>query len=184
MDEKDTVQMAANGDESAFENLVRTYQSRVYAICLSMLKNPEDAEDAAQEAFVKCFRSMSAFRGDSSFYTWLCRLTMNVCLDALRAKKEAAADIDECFDLADEKEGVEDRVLREERRRVVRSAIGKLPVDFRMPLILRDMQSLSYEEIGNALDLSCGTVKSRLFRARDKLREILMQSELFNEKNV
>ncbi len=180
-EEKAIIERVLSGETDAFEALVLEYQTVVYNLALRMTANPADAEDCAQEAFVKAYRSLASFRGDASFSSWLYRLTTNTCLDLLRSRKRRGEvsltdDSDETdaeLDIPDETDTPETAAVRKETRETVRGALAKLPPDFRGVLLLRELGGLSYEEIGQQMNLEAGTVKSRIFRARKKLAAIL-----------
>lgn len=176
------------GDTDAFEPLVTTNQNFVYNIALKMLSDPEDAFDASQEAFVKAFRSLKDFKGDSSFSSWLYRITANICLDMMRKnKKRKTASIvyldDDSelkeLDLPDERFSPETEYERRELRGAINEALKLLPEDQRSILLLRELNGMSYAEIAEVLRLETGTVKSRLFRARARLAKILKESGTF-----
>ncbi|MBQ9412064.1 MAG: sigma-70 family RNA polymerase sigma factor [Oscillospiraceae bacterium] len=175
------------GDTDAFEPLVTENQNKVFHLALRLLGNEADAADAAQEAFLKAYTSLSGFRGDSRFSVWLYRLTNNVCLDMLRRQKRQSAvslytedDGEEAeLTLPDGGPGPEELLLRAEDARLVRAAMDALPEDLRRILSLREIGGMSYEELAATLELEPGTVKSRLNRARKKLCELLLQSGNF-----
>ena len=166
------------GDEKAFERLVRENQNRVYAVCLNMLKNPHDAQDAAQDAFIKAFRSIRSFKAESKIETWLTKIAVNTCLDMLRSRKETV-DIDDQYDLAGG-ETPESEFERSSRREAVRAALSRLPAEFRAVVILKYVEDRSYEEIAEVLNINVNTVRTRLFRAREKIKKIFLDNrELF-----
>ena len=170
------------GDTDAFEALVTAYQKQVYNIALRTVGNEEDAADMTQEAFLRAYRSLGSFRGDSKFSVWLYRLTTNICIDFLRSRGRrptvslTAADEDEEpqeLDVADDRFDPVQSLERAELRRAVQRGLASLPEDYRRILMLRELSGLSYAEIGQVLRLEEGTVKSRLFRARKKLCDFL-----------
>ena len=172
------IEKIKNGDVNAYEELVRAYEKNVYNLALRMTGNSEDASDMSQEAFIKAYNSLSGFRGDSKFSVWLYRIVSNVCLDFLRGKKRRSAvslsvendDGEEVqLDLADEALSPQVLLERSLTRDAVKRGLDALPAEHREILLLREIQGLSYEEIGQALGLEEGTVKSRIFRARKKL---------------
>ncbi len=166
------------GDEKAFERLVKETQNKVYAVCLNMLKNPHDAQDAAQDTFIKAYRSLAAFKAESKIETWLTRIAVNTCLDMLRKRREMS-DIDDALELADEKTPETEAESRE-LRTLVRKAVNQLPPDMRSVVVLRDIEGYSYDDIAGMLNLNLGTVRSRLSRARERLKNILLENrELF-----
>lgn len=189
-EEKGYIERVLAGDESAYEPLVTENQTKVYRLALRILKNEADAEDAAQEAFLKAYTSLADFRGDSRFSVWLYRLTNNICIDMLRKNKRAVIvslqteDDGEETELAipDERYSPERLAERAADRDAVRSALASLPDDCREILALRESAGLSYDEIAAALSLEVGTVKSRLNRARKKLCAALLESGNFSDR--
>lgn len=188
-EQMDIIRRIVSGETELFEQLVTEHQTRVYNLALRMVSNRADAEDCAQEAFVKAFRALPSFRGDASVSSWLYRLTTNVCLDFLRAKKRraetslaAATENGEPVesDIPDPSDGPETLAEKSERRAMVHRALRQLPDDFRQVLLLRELGELSYDEIGHAMQLEAGTVKSRIFRARRKLADILRSDGNFS----
>ncbi len=174
----DFIKKLVKGDEKAFEKLVIEYQNRVYSVCLGMMKNPHDAQDAAQETFLKAYHRIRDFRGQSSIETWLTRIAMNACLDMIRLRSDTLPLV-EGLDAADPMT-VENRVLLTEQSRAVRKALDQLPPEQRSIVVLRDIQCYSYEEVCDILNLNMGTVRSRLHRAREKIKKIFMENgELF-----
>ena len=170
------------GDTDAFEALVTAYQKQVYNLALRTVGNEEDAADMTQEAFLRAYRSLGSFRGESKFSVWLYRLTTNICIDFLRSRGRrptvslTAADEDEEpqeLDVADDRFDPVQSLERAELRRAVQRGLASLPEDYRRILMLRELSGLSYAEIGQVLRLEEGTVKSRLFRARKKLCDFL-----------
>lgn len=171
-----------NGESDAYEKLVLENQKKVYNLALRMVGNEDDAFDMSQEAFIKAYHSILSFRGECRFSVWLYRLTTNVCLDFLRAEGrrshvslsyEDDGDKDRELEIPDERFSPETEAERQELREAVNRGLQKLPTDYRTILLLREIDGLSYEEIGQALDLEKGTVKSRIFRARKRLCAIL-----------
>lgn len=181
---------ACKGDVQAFEELMQSHESRIYAIALRMMGNREDAQDCAQEAMVRIYRAMSSFKGQSALATWIYRITMNTCLDELRrrkARKVTSLDslVDNGWSPTDTGDTPEEHGLRVEKQNALNQAIQSLPDDMRAAIILRDVKGYSYDEIASILDANVGTIKSRISRGREKLREILSkQSELFGRTAV
>lgn len=178
------VHRVQRGDVNAFELLMSEYEKNVYSIALRMTGNSEDAADMTQEAFIKAYNSIAAFRGDSKFSVWLYRIVSNVCLDFIRARNRrptvslSAEDDDgeeTQLDITDESQSPEVLLERGLTRDAVRRGLNTLPPDFRQILLLREIQGLSYEEIARALGLEAGTVKSRIFRARKRLCAFLIE---------
>lgn len=189
MTDQEMIMRCKKGDREAFNYLVTKYQKQVFNIAYGMLSDYEDASDASQEVFVKVYRYISAFRGQSSFTTWLYRVCSNVCNDILRKRQRrgitVSLDTDDEEDngtteLPSEEPGPYEQLELTERQRVVRSAIDSLRNEYREIIIYSDMQQLSYEETAAILKCPVGTVKSRLNRARNALRKKLSDSkELF-----
>ena len=184
MDEKAIIERVLAGENDEFGKLVETYQDRVYNLALRMCGNRDDAFDLAQESFFRAWRGMSGFQFESAFSTWLFRLTTNVCLDFLRAKKRrptvsltTADDSDEetQLELPDLSQNPEALLLAAEDRARLTRAMNELPVEYRQILTMRAINDMSYAEIGEVLNLREGTVKSRLSRARLALRNNLLQ---------
>lgn len=182
------VERARQGDESAFEALVNLYGKKVYNTACRICKNEADAEDVAQEVFLKVYRALPNFKGESSFSTFLYRVTVNACLDFVRRSGRAAAeslvrqdaDGEEYEYLpADAEQTPERQSERAELRETLRRSILRLSDEHRTVILLRDVNGLSYEEIAAVLSCSVGTVKSRINRAREKLREILKKEGTF-----
>lgn len=178
------IQAVLDGDVNAYEALVKEYEKNVYNLALRMTGNSEDAYDMSQEAFIKAYNSLSAFRGESKFSVWLYRIVSNVCLDFLRSKNRKPTvslsvendDGDEVeLDIADESNSPELVLERGLTRDAVRRGLAALPDDHREILLLREIQGLSYDEIAEVLGLEAGTVKSRIFRARKKLCSFLLK---------
>ena len=181
---------ACKGDVQAFEELMQSHESRIYAIALRMMGNREDAQDCAQEAMVRIYRAMGSFKGQSALATWIYRITMNPCLADLRrrkARKVTSLDslVDNGWSPTDTGDTPEEHGLRVEKQNALNQAIQSLPDDMRAAIILRDVKGYSYDEIASILDANVGTIKSRISRGREKLREILSkQSELFGRTAV
>lgn len=169
------------GDKQAFDLLVRKYQHKVVKL-VSRYVNHADAQDVAQEAFIKAFRAMKGFKGNSAFYTWLYRISINTAKNYLvaRSRRPASQDIDvadaEAFGYADrfsEQDTPEALLESEEIRNAVLDSIENLPEDLRTAIMLRELEGMSYEEIAQAMDCPVGTVRSRIFRARAAVDERL-----------
>ena len=181
---------ACKGDVQAFEELMQSHESRIYAIALRMMGNREDAQDCLQEAMLRVYRAIGSFKGQSTFSTWVYRITMNTCLDELRrrkARKVTSLDslVDNGWSPTDTGDTPEEHGLRVEKQNALNQAIQSLPDDMRAAIILRDVKGYSYDEIASILDANVGTIKSRISRGREKLREILSkQSELFGRTAV
>ena len=175
IEEKDLIRRAGQGDSDAFRQLVETYQAPVYRLALRMCGGDAAlAEDAAQEAVLAAWRGLPRFRGDSRFSTWLYRLTTNAAIDWLRREKRHRGmdDVTE-LELPDDGPGPQDQAEQAEAQQAVRRALSRLSEEHRQVLLLRYMQELDYAEIAAALEISEGTVKSRISRAKMRLRELL-----------
>jgi len=179
------------GDADAFEPLVVAHQNFVYNIALKMLSNPEDAFDISQEAFIKAYRSLKDFKGESSFSSWIYRITANMCLDFMRRNKKRRSasivyldDEDELreLELPDTRFDPATELDRKELQGAISDALALLPDDQRSILLLRELNGMSYSEISKTLKLETGTVKSRLFRARARLAKILKENGTFPQK--
>ena len=179
------VERVQRGDKSAFDVLVLRYQHKVLKLVGRYVRDAMEAEDVTQEAFIKAYRALPAFRGDSAFYTWLYRIAINTAKNALVSSKRRPLDYD--LDLQDSSQQElharlkdtatpEHLLLTEEIRATVNGAMAELPEDLRTAIVLREIDGLSYEEIAAAMDCPVGTVRSRIFRAREaidrKLRPI------------
>lgn len=183
--EREIIDRVLSGDTEAFEALVLEHQNKVYSLALRMVGNEEDARDMAQEAFIRAFSSLTGFRGDSKFSVWLYRLTSNICIDFLRsrAKKRTVSmtwtddegdDAGE-LEIPDERFSPEEQFDRTSIRESVQRGLDSLSPQYREILVLREINGLSYEEIGRVLGIEEGTVKSRIFRARKKLCDFLLR---------
>jgi len=190
--EKTLVDKSIRGDIEAFETLIRSHQKKVYNIALRMTKNPDDAQELAQDTFVRAFTAIKKFRGDSSFSTWLYRIAMNVCTDFLRKKSKVVMvsmeqsatgnENDQSIQLAEDAPGPDEMSEKRQLKDLVRQAMDSLTAEHRQVLILRDLMDLTYKDIANTLNLSEGTIKSRINRAREGLKQVISQRpELFKD---
>lgn len=180
MDEKKLVELCKKGDRNAFNELVLKYQSQVMNMTCGMLSVREDAEDAAQEVFLKVYKNISAFNENSALSTWIYRITVNTCHDILR-KRISRKTVSIYSDNEDEPDMVipdtsqtpEEAVQTAEIHRQLRTAISKLKEEYRLVITLFDLEGMSYDEISKIINVPVGTVKSRLSRARGQLRKNL-----------
>ena len=188
MTDQELAARARAGDQDAFEQLVLDNQNKVYSLAVRLVGDREEAADLAQEAFLKAWQSLSSFQGESSFSTWLYRLTTNLCIDHLRRQKRRqetapAVSLDDeeagWAEPADWEQDPHRRLEASERGRALARGLEQLPEHQRRPLMLRELSGLSYQEIAQALDLDLGTVKSRIARARLALRKILQEDGNF-----
>lgn len=190
MTEQELVSRAKQGDQDAFSQLVEVNQNKIYTLALRMTGSPEDGADLAQEAFLRAWRSLPSFQGESNFSTWLYRLTSNLCIDFLRREKRrravtAAVPLDGEEDspptqVPDHRFTPESEWERKELRAALDRGLSKLSDGHRQVLVLRELEGLSYAEIAGRLELEEGTVKSRIARARMSLRNILLADGNFS----
>ncbi|MBI5640271.1 MAG: sigma-70 family RNA polymerase sigma factor [Nitrospirae bacterium] len=176
-DDLHLIERFKDGDNSAFEELILKYQDRIYNLCRHMLGNAHDAEDMAQDSFIKAYQNLKRFRPEASFYTWLYRIAVNTCLDFKKRpffeSLFRTSDKGEEFVLEPISEGPSPEKELETRQMMhaLQKGLAQLSPKFRTVLILREMEGFSYEEIAEVLDLSTGTVKSRISRAREELKK-------------
>ena len=180
------VKRVQRGDKTAFDLLVRKYQHKVVKLVLRYVRNPAEAEDIAQEAFIKAYRALPQFRGDSAFYTWMYRIAINTAKNSLASRDRSPIAYDQDLTDPEESHSVQTKLqdpdtpegmaLTEEIRGIVNSAIEGLPEELKTAIVLRELDGLSYEEIAAAMECPVGTVRSRIFRAREaidkRLREV------------
>ena len=173
---------ARRGSREAFGELIRRYEKPVLALTCRLCRNPQDGEEAAQEAFLSAWQGLPRFRGEAGFSTWLYRLASNAAMDILRREGRRPTDpLDGSEErIPDAAPSPQALTERAELREQVEAALGALSPEHREILLLREMQQLSYEEIARALSLDTGTVKSRISRARRNLRRILLESGNFS----
>jgi RNA polymerase sigma-70 factor (ECF subfamily) len=183
MDEQASIRAAQRGNLDAFNDLVLHYQSQVYNVAYRIMGDGDSASDAAQEAFISAYRAIMSYRG-GSFKGWLMRIVTNACYDELRRRKRRPASSLEAIHVADAAPGEvlvngaespEAYAQRQDLNRTLHSALQTLPEDQRMALVLSDVQGYNYQEIAEITGTSLGTVKSRLSRARAKMRDLLLE---------
>ncbi len=184
--ERELIQSAKRGDLRAFNRLVELYQDALYYTAYRILGDGDSAADTTQEAFISAYKHLKDYR-DGSFKAWLLRIVTNACYDYVRARKRRPADSLEDMlnsdeereppDFVDSREGPEEHAARAELHRLLQHGISQLPDDQRIVLVLADVQGLSYEEIASATQTNLGTVKSRLNRARLRLRDWLLERQ-------
>jgi len=187
MEEKELIARCREGDEAAFEALVHMHEKKVYALCRRMCRDEDDALEAAQDAFLALWRGIGSYRADAAFSTWLYRLVSNACLDLLRREKKRTGDVslddeEARIDAPDSAPLPEEVVERAEMMRMVREGLMALPDEYRQVLVLRETEQLSYTEIAAVTGLELGTVKSRINRARQALKNYLTASGNFFER--
>lgn len=176
--DQELVSRAQSGDKKAFDMLVLKYQHRIVNLISRYMRDQSEVLDIAQEAFIKAYRALPKFRGDSAFYTWLYRIAINTAKNHLVSQSRRPPDSDIDANDAEQFDGVnhtkeyatpEHMALKEEIERTVFKAIEDLPDDLRMAITLRELEGLSYEEIAETMECPVGTVRSRIFRARDAI---------------
>ncbi|MCK4436360.1 sigma-70 family RNA polymerase sigma factor [bacterium] len=188
MDEKETLLVARSqeGDAEAFGELVSLYQKRIYDLAYQMVHNHADAEDIAQEVFIRLYKKIHKFKGRSSFLTWLYRMTMNVCKNYLRSRTANTLPFEDAIgvqDLTMKRDNPAEELISKETNEAIGKAIDTLPFRHRMVIILHDIEGFSHKDISKIIGCSEGTVWSRLFYARKKLKEKLTNL-LKSEKEV
>ena len=186
MNERELIARLQKRDETAFEELLRQYEKKVYTLCFRMCGNSEDAEEAAQDTFLALWRGIDRFRQESSLSTWIYRLASNACIDLLRRRKKQGSslslDDEELFlDAVDSAPRPQDAVEHREAQKLLQEGLSALPEEYRKVLILREIEGLSYTEIAESASLELGTVKSRISRGRVLLRNFLSGSGNFFE---
>lgn len=184
-DERAQIAKAKAGDMDAFAALILQHEKIVYNVALRMLNHSEDAKDISQEVLIKAYKSIKNFDERAQFSTWLYRITTNACIDELRRRKgKQSYSLEEDLEneegsmqrqIADEGETPEESLLRTERAEELKKALSQLKEEHRMAVILRDIRGLSYEEIAEIMDLPMGTVKSRISRARNQLKQEILK---------
>lgn len=182
--DEELVARSKNGDIDAFEELVSRYERKIYSVTYRLMGNHEDASDFAQEAFLRAFQAMPSFRGEASFLTWISRIATNVCRDELRKRYRTVTEsLDEKITLeegevskqfASPEMGPAELFEQKEFQEKIQELISSLSPEFRLALVLRDIQGYSYEEIAEQLECSLGTIKSRINRARNYLKDKLL----------
>ena len=171
------------GDKSAFDLLVLKYQHRIMHLVNRYVKDPSEAQDVAQDTFIKAYRALADFRGESAFYTWLYRIAINTAKNYLLSRSrrhfdneievQDAEQVENAAQLKD-MDTPENLLMNEQIVKVIKEAIEKLPEEMRIAITLREFEGMSYEEIAEAMDCPIGTVRSRIFRAREAIDEKLL----------
>lgn len=170
-DDRQAIAACQQGEREAFDRLVERYQRDVYRICYRYVNNHQDANDMAQDVFLKAYRAIGRFRGDSSFSTWLYRIAVNTCLNFRAARRLPQDELSE--EIADRGASAAERLHEAERSAAVRRAVSRLPEKQRATLILKIYQDLTHEEVAGILGSTVGTVKANLFHALANLRKLL-----------
>ena len=179
MDERELIARLQKRDEAAFEELIRQYEKKVYTLCFRMCGNSEDAEEAAQDAFLALWRGIDRFRQESSLSTWIYRLATNACIDTLRRRKKQSGSVS--LDAVDTSPQPQETVEHREAQKLLQEGLSALPEEYRKVLILREIEGLSYTEIAESASIELGTVKSRISRGRSLLRNFLSGNGNFFE---
>lgn len=181
LEEKLLIKRIKDGDVDAFEDIIALYEKKVFGIIYQITKNQNEIEDLAQEVFIKIYRNIDKFQGNSSLYTWIYKITVNLCLDELRKKKEVIY-LDEKINVNDgeielqlpsKEKNQEQQYEEKELKEKMQIAIDRLPDKQKMMIVLRDIKGFTYEEISEITGIKLGTVKSQINRARLKLKELL-----------
>jgi len=172
-EDQEWISRVLQGDTQAYTHIINKYKNKVYALLLRMVNRPEDAKDLTQECFIKAYNYLHSYSPTHAFSTWLCRIAINLCIDAQRKQKRLSENLQE---MAEEGGRVEERspetiYLTRESERELHHLIDELPESYRMVLLLRYVHDLTCQEIGDMLNLPANTVQVRLYRARNKLRE-------------
>jgi RNA polymerase sigma-70 factor (ECF subfamily) len=171
------VELAVSNDHDAFGEIVRRWERKIFALCFGMLGREDDARDACQEAFISAYRSIANFRGEAKVSSWLHRIAVNQCLTTKRRQKSRAEDFLDTDDGSEERTFVASPHLspartteQGERMKLVRQAVGALPVDLREVVVMKEFEEMTFQEISETLDLPLSTVKSRLYTALKQLK--------------
>jgi RNA polymerase sigma-70 factor (ECF subfamily) len=174
---------ARQGDKTAFGKLIEAYQRPVYNLAYRMLNNSGEAEEAAQEAFIRAYTRLQTYNPNHKFSTWMLSITSNYCIDLIRKRRALLLSIDEPLPphpalMSDGQKGPEAQMVMSEQQEMVQSLLQELAPEYRQAIVLRYWHELSYEEIAEMMDTTVSAIKSRLFRARRQLAEVSMSNEL------
>lgn len=189
MSDEELVKKVKDGDIDAFEDIVKKYEKKIFSLIYNMLRNENEIEDIAQEVFIKVYKNLDKFHGDSSLYTWIYKIATNLCLDQIKKRKDIIY-MDEKLRVNDDEveiqipsdEKTQDELYEQkELKQKLEKCIDKLPEKQRAMIVLRDIKGLAYDEIAEILELKLGTVKSQINRARLKLKELLEKDGTFVE---
>ncbi|HOX85985.1 MAG TPA: sigma-70 family RNA polymerase sigma factor [bacterium] len=177
------IHAALNGDQQAYKEIVNRFYGKIFALVLRMVKNRQEAEDLTQETFIKAFNSLATFNSEYAFSTWLYKIAANTCIDHFRKKRLLTFPLDNPITMQDsemqreypdqQEPEPDNRLINKERTTIIEDAISSLPAKYRQVIILRHKRDKSYEEIAEELALPLGTVKVRIFRAREMLKKAL-----------
>lgn len=189
IDEKELIRQAKSGNLKAYEEIIGLYEKKVFSTIYYMVKNDNEVEDIAQEVFIKIYKNLGNFKEESSLYTWIYRITVNVCIDELKKRKKVVC-LDEKIDtkdgevelqLSDDSKSPTDIAEDNDLKDKLEKCIKKLPESQRMMIILRDIKGFTYMEIAEIMKMNLGTVKSKINRARASLKELLEEDGTFLE---
>jgi RNA polymerase sigma-70 factor (ECF subfamily) len=177
------LEQARQGDKAAFGKLVEAYQSPVYNLAYRMLNNSGEAEEAAQEAFIRAYTRLDSYNPEHKFSTWMLSITSNYCIDIIRKRRALLLSLDEPLPphpalMSDNSKGPEAQMMINEQQDMVQTLLNELPEDYRQAVVLRYWYDLSYEEIAEVMDTTVSAIKSRLFRARRQLAEVSQDNGL------
>ncbi len=189
IDERELVRNAKNGDLKAYEEIIGLYEKKVFSTIYYMVKNDNEVEDIAQEVFIKIYRNLKNFKEESSLYTWIYRITINVCIDELKKRKKVVY-LDEKIEtkegelevqLQDDGKSPSDLAEDQDVKDRLKKCIDRLPENQKIMIILRDIKGFTYMEIAEMMKINLGTVKSKISRARSALKELLEEDGTFLE---
>jgi len=176
IDEKNIIEKIIKGDIDSYSILINEYQNDIYSLCLSILKNVDDAMDMTQEAFLIAFENIKNFKGEAKFSTWLYRIAYNLCVNYKKKRGELFILEDEDVfnvDIEDKTSSIWEEIEKDERIKMINEGLKRIKDSDRLIIELKDIKGFSYEEISSILSLPMGTVKSRLFRARENLKKVV-----------
>lgn len=188
MNEKELIKDILKGDSEKFSYFIREFQNEIFNLCFSIVKNRDDALDLTQEAFFLAYKNLKKFKGESSFSTWIYRIAYNLSINFVKKKGQILTILDKDedemeFQIEDTKSSVWEEIEKEERIKIVNECLNKLKDFDRLIIELREINNLTYEELSKILSLPIGTIKSRLFRAREKLKKEIEKKLSGKDKN-
>lgn len=174
LEDYELVQMAIDGDNNAFAELLERYKNLVYSVVLRMVNNSEEANDLAQEVFIKIYKNLSKYHPEFKFSTWIMRIATNHVIDYRRKKKQETVNIDDMIYEPSDKDTPESTYIKMEERMDINKALSSLPDMYKIPIVLYHQQGLSYQEISDIINEPLSKVKNRIFRGRKMLKDILL----------
>jgi RNA polymerase sigma-70 factor (ECF subfamily) len=189
IEEKELIKKAKAGDLDAYEQIIVLYEKKVFNLIYNLIRNQDDIEDIAQEVFIKIYRNLKNFKEESSLYTWIYRITVNICIDEMKKRRKVIS-IDEKIQLNDDEvdlqipdngKSLEEITEEKDERAKLMGLINKLPESARTMIVLRDIKEFTYQEISDILNINIGTVKSKINRARSMLKKLLGEDGTFEE---